>query len=802
MPPLSSHNRYACLVVDQCEDATSVFDCAKVVPQPSPSPKKVARIHLANWERRLPKKFIIAMTPSENSLNINVEIETTDTVMKCNINALVDCGATSLFVDTEYVRSNNISTHRLTTPIPVYNVDGTANEAGAITEIADVILRYKGHAERTQLAVTSLGKQTMILGFTWLREQNPEIDWQTKEVRMSRCPPQCSTCRAEVKVKHQAERAATAQIHACRAGSFLVLIEEIADEDDYPSMGLGEPEGGVTDFDDGFDDEIEDSDRIFVAHIHGEDAKHFVRAASTVSQRLAEAFTKNSKATSFRDAVPSSLHEFEDVFSEGAFDHLPKRRKWDHAIELEHEPLPGFRKVYPMSPKEQRELDAFLEEALATGRIRHSKLPIGAPVFFIKKKDGKLHFVQDYRALNLITRKNRYPLPLIDDLIHRLKGAKYFTKLDVRWGYNNVRIKEGDEWKAAFRTNRGLFEPLVMYFGLTNSPATFQTMMNKIFEDLITQGVVSIYLDDILIFTSTLEEHRPISRMVMERLRSHKLYLRHEKCKFEKTRIEYLGVIISHNKVEMGPVKIAGVSEWPTPTNKKEVQSFVGFINFYQRFILNFSQHAHPLFDLTMKDIRFIWGLPQEDAFMMLKGLVTSAPILALPDSNLPYRLEADTSRVATGAVLSQQSCEDSKWHPVSFLSKVLSPVEHNYEIHDIEMLAIIRGFEEWHHYLEGARHPIEVLTDHKNLKYFRVVQKLNHQQARWSLYLSRFDFTLQHKPGTSMGKPDALLRRADHGCGQNDNDNMTLLLPELFHDHVLSAIAPVGPERNIRRSL
>jgi hypothetical protein len=164
-----------------------------------------------------------------------------------------------------------------------------------------------------------------------------------------------------------------------------------------------------------------------------------------------------------------------------------------------------------MSPEEQKEMDLFLEEALATGRIRPSKSPIGAPVFFIKKKDGKLRFVQDYRALNAITRKNKYPLPLIDDLVHRLTGAKYFTKLDVRWGYNNVRIKEDDEWKAAFRTNRGLFEPLVMYFGLTNSPATFQMMMNEIFHDLILEGVVCVYLDDILIFTSTIEEHRRIS---------------------------------------------------------------------------------------------------------------------------------------------------------------------------------------------------------------------------------------------------------------------------------------------------
>jgi hypothetical protein len=218
---------------------------------------------------------------------------------------------------------------------------------------------------------------------------------------------------------------------------------------------------------------------------------------------------------------------------------------------------------------------------VAYQHIRQSKSPLGVPVFFIKKKGGKLRFVQDYHALNVITRKNRYPLPLIDDLIHRLKDARYFTKLDVRWGYNNVRIREGDEWKAAFRTNRGLFEPLVMYFGLTNSPATFQTMMNEIFQDLITEGVISVYLNDILIFTNSLEEHRRITCLVLDCMREHKLYLRLEKCEFEKTKIKYLGVIISHNKVEMDLVKIAGVTDWPTPSKKKEVQSFVGFVNFY-----------------------------------------------------------------------------------------------------------------------------------------------------------------------------------------------------------------------------
>jgi hypothetical protein len=336
-----------------------------------------------------------------------------------------------------------------------------------------------------------------------------------------------------------------------------------------------------------------------------------------------------------------------------------------------------------------------------------------------------------------------------------------------------------------------------MYFGLTNSPATFQTMM-EIFQDLITEGVVSVYLDDILIFTNSLEEHCWIMRLVLDRMCEHKLYLRPEKCEFEKTRIEYLGIIISHNKVEMDPVKIAGVADWPTPSNKKEVQSFVGFIKFYQHFIPGFSHHARALFNLTMKDVRFIWGLPQEDSFMKLKELVTLAPVLVLPNDDLPFRIEADGSGIATGAVLSQQNVDDNVWHPIALLSKVLNPVEKNYEIHDTEMLAIIRGLEEWRHYLEGARHPVEIWTDHENLEYFRVAQKLNHRQARWSLYLSCFDFTLHHKPGQSMGKPDALSRRANHGSGQGDNDNLTLLAPKLFRIHALAGARFQGNEWNI----
>ena len=355
---------------------------------------------------------------------------------------------------------------------------------------------------------------------------------------------------------------------------------------------------------------------------------------------------------------------------------------------------------------------------------------------------------------------------------------------------------------TASRTNCGLFEPLIMYFSLMNSPATFQTMMDDIFEDLISKGVVVFYLDDILlIFTETLDEYRRITCRVLELLEKHKLYLRVDKCEFEKTTVEHLGVIISHNSVAMDPVKIAGVSEWPTPTNKKEVQSFFGFTNFYRRFIKDFSEHACPLFDLTQNDCTWRWKASEQFVFDKLKESVTSVPVLISPDLTKPFHIEADSSNFATGTVLSQVSTEDEKWHPV-FFSKLLSPVEHIYEIHDKEMLATIRALQEWRHFVEGAEHPCEILMDHKKLEYFMTAKQLNRRQARWSLYLSRFDFTLSHRPGKPMGKLDALSRRADHGTGADDNSNIVLLRPKLFTVCAMEGLQLIGPEQDILRDI
>jgi len=334
--------------------------------------------------------------------------------------------------------------------------------------------------------------------------------------------------------------------------------------------------------------EYERGDRLFMTRILSEPATEDLRATSMISQKLAEGACRASETRKGLLTLLGCAKGFESVFAKKDFDILLEHRQWDHAIELIPGSEPKSSKVYPLSPVEQKELDSFLEENLRTRRIHPSKSPMAAPVFFIKKKDGSLRLVQDYRALNSIVVKNKYSLPLISELVSQLRGARYFTKLDVRWGFNNVHIKSRDEWKAAFRTNRGLFEPLVMFFGMTNSPATFQTMMNDIFRDLIAEGIMVVYLDDILIFTRTEEEHAKAIKRVLQILQEHKLFLHPEKCEFCKERIEYLGLVISENKVSMDSVKVAGVREWPTPENKTDVQAFLGFVNFYRRFIRDF----------------------------------------------------------------------------------------------------------------------------------------------------------------------------------------------------------------------
>ena len=264
----------------------------------------------------------------------------------------------------------------------------------------------------------------------------------------------------------------------------------------------------------------------------------------------------------------------------------------------------------------------------------------------------------------------------------KIKGARYFTKLDVRWGYNNIRIKDGDQWKAAFKTNRGLFEPTVMFFGMCNSPATFQSMMDSIFQDITDELVVIIYMDDVFLFAKDLATLENNTKKVLQRLRENDLYLKPRKCEFAKTKVEWLGMVIEEGKISMDAGKLKGISEWPVPTTVKAVRGFLGFGNFYRRFIRHYSEIAKPLNDLTKKDQKFEWTETCQKAFEELKRRFTEEPVLMMPDQTKPFQIKCDASKYALGVVLTQLDTNGNR-HPCSFILKTFSPTERNYEIYD-----------------------------------------------------------------------------------------------------------------------
>ncbi|KAK7929110.1 hypothetical protein WMY93_005505 [Mugilogobius chulae] len=457
--------------------------------------------------------------------------------------------------------------------------------------------------------------------------------------------------------------------------------------------------------------------------------------------------------------VPTAYHDLANVFSKDRALSLPPHRPYDCGIDLlPGAPLPSSR-LYNLSRPEYEAMEKYINDSLAAGIIRPSSSPVGAGFFFVGKKDLTLRPCIDYRGLNNITIKNKYPLPLLDSAFQPLHNATIFSKLDLRNAYHLVRIRDGDEWKTAFKTPLGHFEYLVMPFGLTNAPAVFQAMINDVLRDFLNRFVF-VYLDDILIFSSSPEEHMVHVRQVLQRLLENKLYVKAEKCEFNVQSVSFLGYIIGCGQVKPDPSKIQAVADWPRPQNRKQLQRFLGFANFYRRFVRNYSQLASPLTRLTSSNLSFIWDLDTEQAFQNLKRQFTSAPVLVHPDPALQFIVEVDASDSGVGAVLSQRSPSDQKLHPCAFFSRKLSSAERNYTIGDRELLAVKLALEEWRHYLEGAEVPFIVWTDHKNLSYIQSAKRLNSRQARWALFFGRFNFTITYRPGTRNTKPDALSRQ------------------------------------------
>ena len=438
-------------------------------------------------------------------------------------------------------------------------------------------------------------------------------------------------------------------------------------------------------------------------------------------------------------------------------------------------------KIYPLTLVEQGKLDEYIKENLEKGYIRPSKSQYSSPFFFVGKKDGKSRPVVDYRKLNAFTVPDRYPLPLIQELVDKVRDARLFTKMDVRAGYNNIRVKKGDEHKAAFKTNEGLFEPRVMPFGLRNAPSVFQRMMNTQFTDIIATGKVIIYMDDILVATEDdLQAHRKLVGRVLQRLQDLDLYLKPSKCQFEVQRIDFLGVILEKGTITMDPIKVAGVSEWKEPKNVKDIRKYLGFCNFYRRFIKGFSKIAKPLNDLLKKDSKWTWGNAEQTAFEKIKAQICEEPVLIQPDQKKQFEVEVDASNYAMGAVLMQRD-EKNTLHPVAFWSKTMNSAQRNYDVYSKELMALKEMFRNWRHYLHQAKHKVIVHTDHANLLYWKNPGDHNRRVARWHAELMEYDFELRHISGKKNGRADALSRRPDHDEGEEDNKQLVVLPAKYF---------------------
>ncbi|KAI2645263.1 Transposon Tf2-8 polyprotein [Labeo rohita] len=440
--------------------------------------------------------------------------------------------------------------------------------------------------------------------------------------------------------------------------------------------------------------------------------------------------------------IPVEYMAFQDVFSKQAATHLPPHRPWDCAIDLLPEAKLTKGKVYPLSIPERQAMEEYIERALKQGFIQPSTSPAASSFFFVGKKDGGLRPCIDYRQLNSQIIQQPYPLPLVPAALEELRGAQVFTKLDLRSAYNLIRIRKGDEWKTAFITPTGHYEYRVMPYGLSISPSVFQTFMNEVFREYLHRFVV-VYIDDILIYSRNQAEHRQHVQQVLHKLRQHSLFLKLEKCEFHQSTVQFLGYNISAEGVQMDQGKVNAIQKWPLPNSVKELQRFLGFTNFYRRFIMDYSTITSPLTSLLRgKPKQLIWNPAAHEAFERLKTTFSTAPVLHHPDPEHPFTVEVDAFSIGVGAVLSQAVGDSSVLHPCAAFSRKLSPAEQNYDIGNRELLAIKIG-------------PGRVAT-----LYLREARRLNPRQARWALFLTRFNFTITYRPGSKNVPADALSRQ------------------------------------------
>jgi hypothetical protein len=748
-----------------------------------------------------------------------------------NTFALIDSGASASCISDRFALRHSLPRSLKEIPVPITAVDNRPIAGGLVTHDVLCQLEVNAHAETIKLGVVSVG-YPVILGLDWLRKHNPAINWSEMSLSLDCCgltrsqpvrtvaqgfglprpipvtslnsssvtaiglglglagtslslnvhTPDSSRSPGKSTPIKTSEQLAIASDTAHKKEKFLLpsplthspsFSSQIAGLNGFgraiisSSLSLPSPIPRIKTMDAKSFAKYSRTEQISLIRFHPIDSPGYRIATftSTTNTQSLAADLDHNPPTPF---LPTKYAPWATtVFSETELDRLPPHRPYDISIDLEEGKTPPFGPMYRLSLDEREALAKYIDENLKKGFIRRSTSSAASPILFVRKKTGELRLCVDYRGLNAITKKNRYPLPLIDDLLDRTQGCKFFTAIDLKNAFNLIRVKEGDEWKTAFRTPLGLFETLVMPFGLTNAPSTFQAFIQDTLRDYLDIFCV-VYLDDILIFSRSQTEHDEHVKKVLDRLQSARLFANPNKCVFDAQEIDYLGYVIGAEGIRMSPKKLDTIRDWPEPRSVKDVQSFLGFANFYRRFVHRYSQIAVPLTSLCKKDTPFIFNEQARSAFTQLKHALLSYPTLHHFNPKLPCTLATDASDFALAAVLMQPDNSGSL-HPVAYYSRKFTPAEINYEVYDKELLAVIEAFRDMRAWLLGASHPISVISDHKNLEYFMSTRVLNRRQARWAMFLSEFDFKLTWGPGIK-NVADSPSRRPDFIPQKGDN--------------------------------
>ena len=614
--------------------------------------------------------------------------------------ALLDSGVELCFVDAEWVRQHGVRTAPVA-PIQVRLADGRV-----LTSDRELRCRLTldGYCMPTQaFRVVPLGSKgcSVILGMTWLTAHKPVVEWDEGTATLT-----------------------------CPQGSVVLRSRRYRGKEAFAFMSVAQLQQALQ------QGEVE---QVYLSTV----------TAASDDAPPPEAAQDGPPPTGQAE-VDALLAEFRDVLRaklpEGR---RPASRVQHHIRDVEGAQPPPLRPPIRMSPHMEQELRAQIERLLENGRIRLSESPYGAPCFLVKKmgKDA-WRLVIDYRALNAQTVKWVYPVPSIDEMLDRLAGAKWFTTMDLTDGYHQIEMGQESIHKTGFRTRWGQWEFTCMPFGLCNAPATFQAMMNEMLPKLGPDwaSFVLAYLDDLIVFSRTLEEHLQHLRRVLELLRSRQLYCKPLKCCFASQRVGFLGHIVSDKGIEADGEKVAAVLQYPPPRNVRELQTFLGATGWFRRFIPRYAHRAAPLTCLLKQSAVWAWGAEEQDAFADLQRALTEAPVLVPPDHSKDWLLYTDASDVALGAVVLQETDEGPR--AVAYLSKTLSPAERNYTTRERECLAIVTALKKWHYYFLGGRE-VRVYTDHNSLTYLRTqVAPLTGRLARWAEEFARFNLTIGYLPG------------------------------------------------------